>query len=121
MDLSQRFPKGYIVEAEHETSSAQKNPEEWKIRGTIKVDLGGATLQDILNDAISSIKIKRQGTVRMLTRTEAQAKLSETVVYADIGKRGPRDPKAAYRNKLLLMSKEERLRELQEMMEEFED
>lgn len=107
----QVFSDGYILEIEHSTKAAEKNPEDWTVRGTIEIDLTGMKVEDLLRVLSRPLKIDRQRGARMLPRAEAVKYLNTRVHWSAVGK-SPIDPekaRAAYKAELARMTKEESL------------
>ena len=125
MDQTQKvFEDGFTLDIDHSTKAAEKNPDQWTVRGVMQIDLTGMTFGDLLNIIQKPLKISVQGGSRMQERDKAVAHLNRKMHWTEVGK-VPMDPtkaREAYKARLLTMSKEERLAELKkefgEMMEE---
>jgi hypothetical protein len=113
-----------ILKIDHSTKAAEKNPEEWVVRGVIEVDLTGITEADVLRIISKPMKIDVQRGARMLTREDAVKHLNRRVHWTDVGK-VPVDPekaRAAYKADLARMTKEERKEErLEQLKKDFGD
>lgn len=104
-----------VVEIEHETNSAEKNPNgPWVVRGTIKVDLEGATVADVIEAAKSTWKIKRQNCRQRMSRENAVKHLNSKVSWRDVGKAAV-DVEDAFKAKFASMTVEERKAKLEEL------
>jgi len=118
MDLTQKFGK-HVVVIPHETKSADKNVNgPWTVKGSIRVNLEGASIADVIEAAKSTWRIKRQTCRARMSRENATKHLNTEVSWRDVGKQA-QDVNDAFAAQFAASSPEERKAKLR-MLEELD-
>lgn len=111
------YPDGTILEVEHETRSATKNPNgEWTVRGTLKVNVTGMTRADVIALAMPTVKIARQRCRATMSRDEAVKYLNEPFLWSEAGRMAKVvDVEAGFKAKFASLTDEQKAEKIKEL------